>query len=185
MKILLLGLLGAILITSCQNSSSVSVYQTPKDNANPQTIPQPEHPTNSHFVWETPEDWQEQPPSAMRLASFLATVEQQKVDISLMSLSGGGGGMLANINRWLGQLDLNPIDEPQLNTMTEPLQAKFGEGVFIKLVNPEMADKAFLAAIFSAGQETLFVKATLPVAQLETFEDSFRSFCRSLDYHQH
>ena len=48
----------------------------------------------------------------MRLASFKAIAPNGKeTDISVVSLPGIAGGDLANVNRWRGQVQLEPIDE--------------------------------------------------------------------------
>src|SRR5205823_3483662 len=58
----------------------------------------------------TPPNWEPQPLSQMRQASFLVKGDNGAVaDISFVSLGAGAGNVLDNVNRWLDQLGQPPI----------------------------------------------------------------------------
>ena len=72
--------------------------------------------------WVVPSGWEEQAPSQMRVGSFLIkSPEGKTVDVSVVPLSGAAGGDLSNINRWRGQIQLSPIDEPGLRKEIESI----------------------------------------------------------------
>ena len=71
--------------------------------------------------WETPEGWTEVAPASMRQANFLVSGDE-RAECYLTILSGDGGGVLANVNRWRSQMSLEPTDE---ETLAGSLRAPF------------------------------------------------------------
>lgn len=72
--------------------------------------------------WKVPASWQSATPGAMLLAKFVATGDAgAKVDITVSSFPGDVGGLLANINRWRGQLGLPGLKEAELPSQTSSL----------------------------------------------------------------
>ena len=62
-----------------------------------------------------PPNWEPQPLSQMRQASFLVHGDNGALaDISLVSLGAAAGNVLDNVNRWLGQLAEPPITADKL-----------------------------------------------------------------------
>ena len=69
-------------------------------------------------TWEVPAGWQEQPATSMRLATFQVTGDKgEKAEISVIKLAGDAGGLLANLNRWRGQVGLQPVDKAELEKL--------------------------------------------------------------------
>jgi hypothetical protein len=65
--------------------------------------------------WTLPDGWSQKAAGEMRLASFSAPGKDgQLVDISIVPLPGLAGGDLNNVNRWRGQVGLNPVQETDL-----------------------------------------------------------------------
>ncbi len=65
--------------------------------------------------WTLPDDWMEAPsPSAMRFATLMTGKGDRAVEISVSSLP-PGQPLVANVNRWRGQLGLRPIDGLQMH----------------------------------------------------------------------
>ena len=63
--------------------------------------------TGLPFTWVLPEGWEEGKQSSMRLASYNVPLSGGGVgDFSLVQLGGVAGGVMANINRWRGQIGL-------------------------------------------------------------------------------
>ncbi len=63
----------------------------------------------------TPPNWEPQPLSQMRQASFLVKGDNGAIaDISFVSLGAAAGNVLDNVNRWLDQLGQPPITEQKL-----------------------------------------------------------------------
>ncbi len=70
-----------------------------------------------------PPDWQEAPPSQMRVASFrVAGKDGQQADVSVIPLPGLAGSDLDNVNRWRGQVGLAGVPEAELATLAQPVE---------------------------------------------------------------
>src|ERR1017187_5834115 len=91
-------------------------YRTPKESED-NTVSQPIGPAEESVAatpagpkWQAPAAWRAQPASGMRLASFSVADENGgTADISVVNFGGTGGDELANVNRWRGQLKLQPV----------------------------------------------------------------------------
>lgn len=104
-------------------------------------------------AWEVPAGWQEQPAGSMRLGSFQVTGDQgAKVDISVIKMGANPGGMLANLNRWRGQVGLQPVSEADLEKLTT---AREVNGT--KIILADMSGKAV-----ESGDQARLLVATVP-----------------------
>lgn len=75
------------------------------------------------LAWTTPEGWKETPRGEMRVASFAVTdPEGNQADVSVIPLSGSGGGDLGNVNRWRGQVGQPPLTEDELAKVAERVE---------------------------------------------------------------
>lgn len=132
--------------------------------------------------WDIPEGWIEQPPSAMRIGSFLVNgANGQKADISVIPLSGPAGGMLANVNRWLGQIGLPPVDDAKLGKLVS--RRKLGAHEFSLMIlgeNEASAAKIISAAILEDGGRTWFVKMMGDREVVKAAQPAFEKFLGSI-----
>ena len=56
----------------------------------------------------------------MRLGSFKVDGPNgASADVSVIAFPGEAGGLISNLNRWRGQLQLSPLDEDQLPQMIQ------------------------------------------------------------------
>lgn len=120
--------------------------------------------------YAVPEGWDERPASSFRLASFLAPGEGGDLDVSV---STAGGSILANINRWRGQVGLPPVDEAELEAGSEAIDVDGNPGTFVSLIGSE---KAILGVIVPRDGRTWFFKGTGSPAAAQRERDAFRSF---------
>ena len=69
--------------------------------------------------WKLPEGWQQQPGNEMRFATLKIGSGKESLDLSVSSLPKGEGDdaeyLLANVNRWRGQLSLPPLAPRELS----------------------------------------------------------------------
>lgn len=70
-----------------------------------------DHPAGLH--WNTPETWVDLPAAQFREANFQVAGDE-RAECYLTTLSGEGGGLVANVNRWRAQLGLAPLGEPEV-----------------------------------------------------------------------
>jgi hypothetical protein len=75
--------------------------------------------------WKTPDGWEEQGASGMRAATLMIPAEDKKLEMSVIPLptTGAPGELLANVNRWRGQMQLPPTDEKGLEGSIKQVKA--------------------------------------------------------------
>lgn len=111
----------------------------------------------------TPPNWEPQPLSEMRQASFLVKGDNGAVaDISFVKLGSAAGNVLDNVNRWLGQLGQPPVTEAKLAGMIQKVPTPRGEVDVVDLSGkPEDGDASKDGRIIGAiasDQGTSFFK---------------------------
>ena len=116
----------------------------------------------------------------MRLASFdIPGDGGAKGDLSISALGGAAGGLLANVNRWRGQVGLAPWSDEQLAKESEVLKFGADSGTLVDLKG---ADKRILAVIMPRGERTWFYKLTAPDALVTREREAFVTFVKSVRY---
>ena len=168
----------AVLLVSCEKSSEIKVYRVskaPLEESGPQQ--QDAMPTNTsaprmpgvlpptaETEVTTPPNWESQPLSQMRQASFLIKGDNGAVaDVSFVSLGSAAGNVLENVNRWLGQLGQPPITEQKLGEIAQRLRTSLGDVTIVDLAGmPDNADPArdgrIIAGMVTTSDATLFFK---------------------------
>jgi hypothetical protein len=177
-QLVICSALVAMLLAACEKSSEIKVYRVtkaPLEEAAPQQ--QDAMPTNTtaprmpgglapatEAAVTTPPNWEAQPLSQMRQASFLVKGDNGAVaDVSFVSLGSAAGNVLENVNRWLGQLGQPSITEQKLGEMAQRLRTSLGDVTIVDLAGlPDNADPArdgrIIAAMVTTGNSTLFFK---------------------------
>ena len=85
-------------------------------------------------TWTVPAGWQEISGGQFLFAKFLIAGEgDAKAAVNVSSSAGDGGGLLANINRWRGQLGLGAWNEADLQKNTQEIEVLGGKGTFVEL----------------------------------------------------
>jgi hypothetical protein len=183
----------AALLASCEKNSEIKVYRVskaPLEESAPQQ--QESMPTNTaaprmpgglaptaDTTVVTPPNWEPQPLSQMRQASFLVNGENGTVaDISFVSLGSSAGNVLENVNRWLGQLGQPPITEQKLGEIAQRLHTSLGDVIIVDLAGlPDNADPArdgrIIAAMVTTANSTLFFKMRGNAGLTEAQKDDF------------
>ena len=118
----------------------------------------------------------------MRLASYSAPFTEGVADISITNFSGEAGGMLANANRWRGQLNLSEYTLEDVKENTQRGQSGIGEYKLLKIVNGENEQSAFLCAVFELQTSTIFIKMTASISGIDELDAEFKSFCSSFKH---
>jgi hypothetical protein len=129
-------------------------------------------------AWTVPPGWKKlDEQKAMRFATF--RIGDQEADVIVSQFSGTVGGLLANVNRWRGQLRLEPLAEAQLADAVQPVAHPGFSGHTMRLKG---ADQHMLAAMIHDQQadRTWFIKLTAPPAVVDQHEAEFLAFARSL-----
>ena len=172
-----------ILLVGCDNSRHIQYYRTPKKNFGVEAIQTKENiqiKALKNLVWELPKNWIPSNGHSMRLASFDVPFSNGVGDLSIVSLSGISGGLLANVNRWRAQINLEPISENEILSVSEAGESKMGAFRIFKMVNNSSEERAILAAVLPTGEKTFFIKLTASRQGLYELELVFEKFCSSI-----
>jgi hypothetical protein len=168
----------AALLVGCEKNSEIKVYRVSKapleqsapqqQDAMPTNTAAPRMPgglaSTADTAVATPPNWEPQPLSQMRQASFLVKGDNDAVaDVSFVSLGSAAGNVLENVNRWLGQLGQPPITEQKLGAIAQQLHTSLGDVTIVDLAGlPDNADPArdgrIIAAMVTTANATLFFK---------------------------
>lgn len=138
------------------------------------------------ITWDIPEGWDQQPGSGMRLATLVIRTESETAECTLIILSGDVGGLDANIQRWMGQVNLPIPPSAEFRSYVNNLarfQTAGGHSALLVDFNPLVQDDAALSTlggIIEMGPQTLFIKLTGSKGLLADEYDRFLSLCRSV-----
>lgn len=139
------------------------------------------------FTWTTPEGWEELPSKQFRPVN-LRPAGDPAAECYVSQLSGTGGGLTENINRWRNQMKLEPIDDAAVAELPKkPLLG--GEATYIDLdgtyagmgAEAGSPDFKMVGLMLTTGGSAVFVKMTGPKALVEQELPKFEAFCASLE----
>lgn len=129
----------------------------------------------AHPTWTVPAGWQkvagEKP---MRVATFTCP----EGEIAVSQFGGNAGGLLANVNRWRGQVGLEPVTAEQLPGVVQQFEIPGFAGATMRLKGES---KHMLgAAIYEPkADRTWFIKLTTTPAVADAQEAAFVAFAKS------
>jgi hypothetical protein len=136
--------------------------------------------------WQVPSGWQEMSGGQFLVAKFLirgAGDAQAAVNVSMSA--GDGGGLLANLNRWRGQLGLAPVSEADLPKQVQPLDVPGTKATLTEIAgtDPRSGQKTrLLAAVIPQGQQTWFYKLMGNEQVVEQQKEAFTKFVQTAKY---
>ena len=140
----------------------------------PELPPPPAHDQHGAPTWEVPSHWIKTSASSMRLASYeVKDGNGSKLDFSVTSFPGDVGGTLANVNRWLGQIGIDPVKEEGLEKYITPIILDEKEA---QLVVAEGEKDALYAAILMIEDRSWFFKITGNRELAKVEKSNFLSF---------
>ena len=174
-------------LVSC-NNDKIEVYKIPKEGINVAMqsgsaglVP----PAGRPAQWTKPEGWNEQPLSEMRLGSFKVDgPNAASADVSVIAFPGEAGGLISNINRWRGQLQLAPLDEEQLPQLIQRTEVDNVPTYLVDFQTAENAPKPsrILGAVLQTADRAWFVKMTGPPELIESQRQKFLDFVKSFHF---
>ena len=162
-------------LRSAKNKPIIAKSPTPSKkpiNSRPPT------PKENPWIWKIPQSWKPGKPSTMRTASFVVSDSNGgTLDISVSSFPGDVGGLLANVNRWIGQIDLAPVSQSSIEQYCSAKSFAGHQGHFVEAYGKE---KAVLAGILFLEKESWFFKLIGERTLAKSEKGSFISFLDSI-----
>jgi len=207
----LLALVGLLLFTGCREAK-VQSYRVPKEapppplsfdmpgmaatnngsDASQPTIPAASA-ADAALRWEAPTHWAVLPPVAMRVAGYRLSSADGSVfgELTITAFPGDVGGDLANINRWRGQIGLNPISADALATELQHLRIAASteqedppeprDFKLVEMTNLQSSPaQATLAAYTEHDGSTWFFKLTGAPALVAAEKPAFLEFLKTI-----
>ena len=131
-------------------------------------------------TWQLPDGWALDKGSSARYATIAITgADSSKGELAVTHFPGDVGGDLANVNRWRGQIGLEPITEAALAAAVTPITAGSNTLKLIDVTGPQNRCAAGWAA---HGGETWFFKFTGPDALVGAEKAKFTAFLESVRF---
>jgi hypothetical protein len=166
---------GVLLAPGCKPRDAVRHYRVPKAGA-------AEAPVESAVRYQTPTGWQPGPLTVSRggitlrhEAAFDVTDGARRVEVTVDRLP-GPLSLLQNINRWRGQVKLEPVADQDVQQLGKiPVGDESAD--FVELVGPA---QTILGAIWARGDETWYVKLLGDPGLAQREKESFQAFVKSL-----
>lgn len=124
--------------------------------------------------WTPPTTWaKEANASGFLTAAYSASNGSGGARITASNLTGEGGGLLNNINRWRGQVGLSPVA-----SLDQQAMSKLGSAALVDLVDGD-GKMRMMVAVLSAGDRTWYFKLTGTPAAVDAERQAFEKFVRT------
>jgi hypothetical protein len=137
-------------------------------------------------IWTVPSGWQPTPPAQFLLAEFsVPGANGAKAEVNVAELDGDGGGLLANVNRWRGQIGLTPVNDGDLAQLAQPLDVPAGKATQVDFtgIDPKTSQPTRLVGVVvSQNGQTWFYKLMGEKQVVAQQEDTFTKFIQSANY---
>ena len=152
------------------NVPSVATPTTPADSALPITFVLPQG-------WTAESSAQSSP---FRVAAFNVVLGADTAEAVVTHVAKDSGTMLENINRWRGQVDLDPLDDAA--KMPSAKMTVHGSDAIIWDFNNTAAGHRMLVGMITHGGEWWFFKLTGSTALVAGEQSNFNSFVSSIAF---
>ncbi|HEX3657892.1 MAG TPA: hypothetical protein VHV55_19040 [Pirellulales bacterium] len=141
-----------------------------------------EQPAEIHF--DTPPGWKQAPAGGMRKAAFDIGDPEKHALVTVIDLGSEAGGLLANVNRWRGQLQLPEISEDELHSHVKQLPVDEKKGQYIELFGLATVEprQGTLAVMVEHGGKNWFVKLSGDASIVRREKPHFEHFVKSLHF---
>lgn len=138
-------------------------------------------PPRSGLRYDTPSGWTERPAAnGFARATFAVTDGGQTAEITVTPLGGMAGGLLANVNRWRGQVGLGPTTEEQLPKDQKHLDVAGTPCPYFDLAGPK--GERILAVAVPHGGQTWFLKMKGSAELVGRQQGNFEAFAQSVRF---
>lgn len=183
----------ALMVTGCDKAEPVS-YQIPKE-AREVSMPGPAAqapaaapaPSGMNVLpgmqeaadsaggisYKVPEGWTELPASGIRKANLKVSDENGTAELTVTVFPGDVGGRLANINRWRGQVGLDPVTAEDLAAFTESYTISQHRGLYTRI---EGGTDSILGGLLPFHGNTWFFKLQGNNSTVFAAEAGFKAF---------
>ena len=138
-------------------------------------------PPSSEIGYDTPDGWQQVANDSISQLAFEVVDGDDQIKITV---SAAGGDLLANINRWCGQVGSPKMTIEELPEKVEPIKIGAVDALYVSLVGPAEASprETILGVIARTPTDTWFIKLRGDWQLAERERERFESFVQSLRF---
>ncbi|MBM4092430.1 MAG: hypothetical protein FJ276_23845 [Planctomycetes bacterium] len=133
--------------------------------------------------YQLPPGWAREERDAFSQLALGVRDGERKARITVSMLGGSGGGLLANVNRWRGQVGLEPLSEEASGDAFEAFEIPGCSGHYVECESSEEAEsaKAIYGWIGALPDRSWFIKMHGDRVLVRRERTAFRDFLKSLD----
>jgi len=144
--------------------------------------PEPPPTPRSPLEFETPEGWKERAPDKGRVIVLGFADGEQRGEVGVMPLSGMGGGLLPNVNRWRGQLGLDAWSEDELKKEMRGVAVDGEAAVMVELAGKGDSPQSIVGVVAPRKGLTWFITMKGPAPLVGRQRSAFDTFLKSVRF---
>lgn len=129
------------------------------------------------LFYETPVNWEERTPSGIRKAELAFSNDTGAAEITVTVFPGDVGGLLANVNRWRGQVGLAAITAQELPDYTNNCSISNHSGTYVRL---EGETRSIFGGLLPFHGKTWFFKMSGDTVTVLAQENALQAFLNSV-----
>ena len=139
----------------------------------------PRSTSRPEFKHKAPADWVAKTPGMMQSLLYNVPGEGGSADASVVRLGGSGGGLLNNVNRWRGQVGLDPLaSEDDVDSQTVVIAER--DAAYLRIDGSN--GKAMLIAMAPRDGQVWFFKLLGEQSVVAKQESAFKDFLASIEF---
>lgn len=160
-----------LVASGCETKTEIQSYRVSKPDA-------------AASKYEVPEGWVLGKVGGMRKAAFTVAEGEKKVEITVIDLPPMAGDVLANVNRWRGQVGLEPVTPKELKEQLTTIKVDSLDGSYVELIGPPKDDRrpAILGVIVPTRGRVWFLKLTGDAELAAREKKRFEEFVKSVHF---
>jgi hypothetical protein len=136
-------------------------------------------------AFEVPKGWKEVEAGAVASAQFQIKEKDRLATVLVVALSGDGGGMAANVNRWRAQVGLEALAEKDALKSLTSINVDGIAGHSLDLTGADAPDKVTMrirVVIVTRGDQTWYFKLMGPASLVAEQASAFDGFIKSVRF---
>lgn len=137
-------------------------------------------------AWTVPGGWQEMDGGQFLFAKFvIADPAGEQAAVNVSTSPGDGGGLVANVNRWRGQLGLPPWSDAEVERQARKIETSAGAATLIEMSGADARTQKptlTVAAIVPQNGATWFYKLMGDEKLVQAQKEAFAAFVKGVKY---
>jgi hypothetical protein len=132
-------------------------------------------------TFKAPKGWKPIEPGPIALARFEIGEKDELTTVAVVGLTGDGGGLVANINRWRAQLKLEPLADKDAMQSLKAIKVN-GIDAHLWDTTADKAGQRIVAVILPREKQTWYIRMTGPTKMVADQKAAFDAFVKSVRF---